>query len=243
MSKADFYNTIRPGFRKGISESAFDGIESLLAETAKLPIAYRAYLLATTQWETDHTMQPIYEYGPKSYFNKYEPGTRIGKNLGNTIKGDGYRYRGAGYVMITGRSNYKRAGQKLGVDLINKPELATRPDIAAKILIAGCTEGWFTGVKLGDHLDKSPPDYVEARRVVNGTDKAATIAAMAKTYERALRLWTEPQDGPEPAPAPEPAPEPTPVIIDLPAVDVPDAPNPPSVLSAILALWSAIFRR
>ncbi|MFP5503245.1 MAG: peptidoglycan-binding protein [Candidatus Sericytochromatia bacterium] len=55
------------------------------------------------------------------------------KNLGNTQPGDGPRYKGRGYIQLTGRSNYRYFGQKLGLDLENHPELALRADVAARI--------------------------------------------------------------------------------------------------------------
>lgn len=58
------------------------------------------------------------------------------KDLGNTQKGDGRRYKGRGFIQITGRSNYRRYGEIIGIDLENNPELAARPDIAARVAIA-----------------------------------------------------------------------------------------------------------
>jgi predicted chitinase len=55
-------------------------------------------------------------------------------DLGNTHPGDGERYKGRGFIQITGRANYAAYGQKLGIDLVGNPELALRPDVAAKIL-------------------------------------------------------------------------------------------------------------
>ena len=58
-----------------------------------------------------------------------------------------------------------------------------QPTVAALVLVRGCSEGWFTGKRLADYL---PGDYVGARRVVNGTDKAAQIATYAAAFEQAL---------------------------------------------------------
>ena len=58
------------------------------------------------------------------------------KDLGNVNPGDGVRYKGRGYIQLTGRANYRTYGNKIGVDLENNPDLAKRPDIAAAIAIA-----------------------------------------------------------------------------------------------------------
>lgn len=181
------YALIRPIFGGRLASSQVDGIEALLAATAKLPLFYRAYLLATPVVETDRTMQPITEYGARSYFAKYEPGTPIGRRLGNTQPGDGWFFRGRGYVQITGRRNYKLAGDVLGLDLIGNPDLALDPVVAGRILVQGCLDGWFTGKRLADYLDRPAPDYRNARRVVNGVDRAAEIAGYARRFEAALQ--------------------------------------------------------
>ncbi|MEB3198215.1 MAG: peptidoglycan-binding protein [Candidatus Sericytochromatia bacterium] len=58
------------------------------------------------------------------------------RDLGNTQPGDGPRYKGRGYLQLTGRANYRHYGRLLGVDLEGSPDLALRPDIAARILVA-----------------------------------------------------------------------------------------------------------
>jgi predicted chitinase len=71
------------------------------------------------------------KYFERRYGVQYAPKTA--KILGNKYPGDGERYHGRGFVQLTGRENYKRAGAALGIDLLNKPELAENPEIAAKI--------------------------------------------------------------------------------------------------------------
>jgi putative chitinase len=146
-----------------------------------------AYALATFKWETANTFQPIYERGPVSYFKKYEPGTPIGKRLGNTMPGDGYLYRGRGYVQLTGRANYTRDGQLLGIDLVGDPDKALQPGVAYQIASRGMHEGWFTGHRLAQHIATgSAPDYINARRIINGLDHAPEIAATARKFEQIL---------------------------------------------------------
>lgn len=153
-----------------------------------------AYVLATPHVETGGRYEAIYEQGQKSYFDKYDPGTAVGKRLGNTKRGDGYRYRGRGLVQITGRSNYARVGREFGLDLLANPDLALDLELAARILVVGTLKGWFTGKGLSDYIDdKDDADSVElaefkqARRTVNGQDKAALIAGHALVFEAALK--------------------------------------------------------
>jgi predicted chitinase len=73
------------------------------------------------------------EYFAKKYDRQYSP--RTAKILGNKHVGDGEKYHGRGFIQLTGRDNYRMASQALGIDLLNNPELAERPDIAAKIAV------------------------------------------------------------------------------------------------------------
>ncbi len=59
-----------------------------------------------------------------------------GGRMGNTQPGEGSKYRGRGYVQLTGKENYARMSKLIGVDLVKYPELAADPAIAAKIAIA-----------------------------------------------------------------------------------------------------------
>lgn len=78
------------------------------------------------------------EIGSPAYFaKKYDPkqAPKTAKILGNTEVGDGERYKGRGFIQLTGRDNYKRAGAALNLPLEAKPELAARPDVAAVVAV------------------------------------------------------------------------------------------------------------
>lgn len=227
MSRAAFYAAVRKDVALGsLEQKQVDGIEAMLAATEGLPITHRAYLMATSWHETAFTMQPITEYGGRKYFDKYDTG-KLAKALGNTPEADadGFKYRGRGYVQLTGMANYDKASRNIGVDMVSNPDLALHPTIAAKVLVAGCTGGWFTGKQLSDYL---PGDYHGARRVVNGTDQASTIANYARGFEAALMLMPDvvdhkppylaPQAKPEPKAEPQISPGSSPVLLPQPSL-------------------------
>ena len=178
---AAFFNAIRP-VTGSLKQSQVDGFNTLLKVMAPWPITWAAYGLATAWPETAFTMQPIHELGGAAYFKRrYDiqgANPDLARRLGNTVPGDGVKYAGRGYVQITGRDNYRRFG------IEDTPDDAMKPDVAARIMVDGMTKGSFTSRKLADYL---PGDYVNARRIINGTDNAEKIAGYARVFEAALR--------------------------------------------------------
>ena len=90
---------------------------------------------------------------------------------------------------MTHAGNYKKLGQHLnmGDKLYKNPNLALDGNIGADIIVVGMKEGLFTGKKLSSYINGSSTDYANARRIINGTDKMDTIAAIARKFEAALR--------------------------------------------------------
>ena len=124
-----------------------------------------AQFLAQTAHES-HNFKSMVEYGGSLDFKKYEPKfvkdkktgklTQVNpkaKTLGNTKVGDGARYKGRGYIQLTGRYNYKKAGQALGLPLEEKPELVEKPEVAAKVAI------WFWQNRVQPKVD----DFYDTR--------------------------------------------------------------------------------
>ena len=107
-------------------------------------------------------------------------------SLGNNQAGDGVRFKGRGYVQITGRRNYTDWSRRLGVDLVGNPQMAQDPRIASRILVEGMMRGTFTGRGLGDYVGNGRADFVNARRTVNGTDRAGGIAQIAQRLMSAM---------------------------------------------------------
>jgi len=110
--------------------------------------------MATVRVEVGRGFKPIEEIASG---DAYEWRT----SLGNTQKGDGRKYKGRGYIQLTGRANYDFYGRKLGIDLVNKPELALDPDISARIFVE-----YFKERKCIEACKKK--DWVLVRKLVNG---------------------------------------------------------------------------
>lgn len=133
-----------------------------------------AYILATARHES--RFRPIKEYRAKP------SQTRI-YNLQNRYWPSGYY--GRGLVQLTWKSNYKEMSDLLGVDFVSNPDLALDPYYAAQILVIGMLNGNF-GHRLDRHINQDKKDYINARRSVNGTDKASLIAQYAEQIETYL---------------------------------------------------------
>lgn len=141
-------------------------------------LRWLAYMLGTVRRECGSDMHPIREVGRGK-------GMKYGKVI------NGHVYYGRGYVQLTWDWNYKEMGRILGIDLYNNPDLALRQDIAAKIMIEGMTKGKsnrgdFTGVSLENYFNSDKTDWVNARRIINGLDKADLISGYARQFYMAL---------------------------------------------------------
>lgn len=192
---AAFFAAIRASKALGpaLSPGEVAGCEAILAACGGFPPAWVAYCLATAVVETASTMQPVKEYGGPAYFRRmYDiEGERPAKarELGNLTPGDGARYCGRGYVQITGRANYAKAAGALGVDFVADPDLVLQAEYAAVIMRRGMKEGWFTGKRLETYLPAAADltHFTNARRIINGQDRAAEIAGFAMEFQSALR--------------------------------------------------------
>lgn len=99
---------------------------------------------------------------------------------GSAWTGDGWRYRGRGLIQITGRENYQRCGEALGVDLTRRPDLLEQP------MYAALSAGWFWDrAKLNDRADRM--DIAGITRAINGgTNGAADRVELTAKALRAL---------------------------------------------------------
>jgi hypothetical protein len=134
-----------------------------------------AYLLATVRHETGFTFAPVEENGRGA-----------GHSYGAPDPNTGQTYYGRGYVQITWLSNYQTFAARLGVDLVNQPQLALDPATSYQIASLGMTQGLFTGVGLSQFIHDVTADYVNARKIINGLDQADLIAGYAQQFVQTL---------------------------------------------------------
>lgn len=173
-----------------LTQSQVDGLSAILdgweKEYADQDDRWLAYALATTHHETDRKMQPIEEYGKG---RNYKYGKRV-KMSGKAYSDTPAIFYGRGFVQLTWYENYEKAGKKLGLNMIRNPELALQLAPATQILFAGMREGWFTTKKFSDYFSKTKEDWVNARRIINGTDKAQLIASYGQKYYGCISYTT-----------------------------------------------------
>jgi putative chitinase len=250
MDKTTFFITARAIMGGRLTQKQVDSIEAILAEADARRVSneWLAYILATAQGESgldyskrenmnysesrlqEMAADPNYRRWRERLDGRFSEYARQPKKLANLVyhsilgngdeaSGDGWTYRGWGLVQITGKDNYAKVGRLVGVDLVSDPDASLQIGLAARALIYGIRDGIYTGKKASDYL---PGDYVNARRVINGTFEAQKYAGYARAFDAALVaagyssapiIATIPPRAPEaatsasPAIAPQPAPE------------------------------------
>lgn len=205
---------------KPLTSSNKSGLEYILktakADPNSLSIAELAYMLATTKHETAHTFRAISEYGKgkgRPYGKTVEVLYTDSLKKTTTYKN---QYYGRGFVQITWGFNYQRIDEKLGNGIYpnknktkdseyNKgftvtnpgksiylnPDQALEKENAYVAMVYGMQKGIFTGKKISDYINNLKIDYRNARKVINGTDKANQIAGYAEDFEIFLLASTQ----------------------------------------------------
>ena len=183
IDRKAFFDSIRESLFNGVlSQRQVDGMNYLLDVWERLfrdeDIRWLAYALATTFHETAYNMRPLEEYGRGS-----------GQPYGVTTGPHEQAYYGRGHVQLTWEENYLKAEERLAGDygveapLHQYPHRMLEDEPSALVLFDGMIEGWFTGVGLPQIFNAATDDPYNARKVVNGLDKADVIEG----YYRSLR--------------------------------------------------------
>lgn len=200
--RAFFDNIKRDVFGGSMTLAQVDGVNLIIAawdrHAPNGTFEGLAYVFATAYHETARTMEPVRETLATSSAQaviRLDRAWKSGRMPWVTRRywatdRNNQSPHGRGLVQLTHPENYEKADRKLGLGgaLIKNYDLAMRADISAKITVIGMTEGWFTAKKLSDYCRAGRPDFRGARRIINGTDKAAVIAAYAQEFLEALVL-------------------------------------------------------
>jgi putative chitinase len=180
---AKFFDRVRGTLYHGYMEQLeVDGINAILSSALwgdNPDPRWIAYALGTTYHETDAQMQPICEYGRGQ-----------GHPYGVADPVTGQTYYGRGFVQLTWKNNYETMNTRLhdlGVlkpedNMVDNAELALRLDVASAVLVDGMMRGEFTGMRLDQFFNAHMTDWLHARRIINGMDRAMIVAGYAKEF-------------------------------------------------------------
>lgn len=158
-------------FGKELTQLQKEGMTAILNECKQLDNRFTAYILATVFHETGRRMQPVKELGGEEYLKskKYYP------------------YYGRDLTQTTWKINYERVKRFSGIDVVANPDLIAQMPLAAKVAVTFMVNGWYTSKKLSDYFNEKKSDSINARRIINGTDKAGMIAG----YYDVFLNWVE----------------------------------------------------
>lgn len=183
-----------------LTQKQVDGINryvDAMHEDKGITYAQAAYILATVWHETAREMEPIEEYGKgkgRPYGTWYKNSKGEQYSFKNGKRDSVYLYSeyphlyyGRGDTQNTWYDNYEKLSKVFNVDFLNQPELLLTEEWSTKVTIYSMKNGLYTGRKLSDYIYQSKKDYINARRIVNGTDRAKLIAEYAADFEYALR--------------------------------------------------------
>jgi hypothetical protein len=175
-------------FGGSMSVKQVEGITAILNEWetnyAKKDDRWLAYMLATTHHETGRTMQPIEEFGKgkgRPYGSRFKMAKNsAGKRIPYTDTTE--IFYGRGFVQLTWYENYDKAGKKLGKNFLQNAKGVMEILNATKIMFIGMMEGWFTGAKLSTFFNGTTEDWKNARKIINGLDRADLIKDYGLKY-------------------------------------------------------------
>lgn len=153
-------------------------IEAAMAEFDINTPARQAAFLAQIGHESGGLHWLVEIWGPSIAQSHYEGRS----DLGNTEPGDGFKFKGRGLLQTTGRANYQRTGDALGVDLLADPTLLATPELAAR------SAGWYWREHGLNALADAGNFMLVTRRInggTNGLEERTALFEVAKTVLQA----------------------------------------------------------
>lgn len=222
FNRTTFFQKYREAFGS-VQQLQVEGIEFLLGKIESDPewksIPQVSYFFATIKHETGIERNGVLQ--------TYQPIKELRGRAGTKIRAIQDRYWGTdafgrGLIQITWPANYAKFGLSK-----NEYDKALEPDTAYDIAARGMRKGMFTKFRLSDFINDKEVDYFNARRIVNGLDKAEQIAGYAQKFERILKaslvtdsVTDSPQPVKEEPKGEEPQKDPPPASISEPSAGV-----------------------
>lgn len=176
INRQKTYENLRKNFG-ALNQKQVDGFEAIFNEFEARDLKdlrFLAYIIATIWHEVDKTMQPIAEYG-KGKGRDYGKRLRVSRKLYTNTTNIFY---GRGHVQNTWIDNYEKltTANVEGWDFVNNPDLLLEMKPSIWATFHAMLVGMYTGKKLSNYFNSTTNDSVNARRIINGTDKAEKIA-------------------------------------------------------------------
>lgn len=185
-------------FGNRLTQQQVDGMNDLLdyweAHHNDKPASWLGYILATVFHETGGKMVPVREGFAQS---DAQARRVVAKRRYGAVGVYGFVPYGRGRVQVTWDRNYKRLEERFGLPFTENPELLLDSDIDAMVAVEGHIEGLWTGKKLSDYFSDVQSDSVNARRIVNGTDKARLISGYFDAFMGAINAARASEELPE----------------------------------------------
>lgn len=142
------------------ASDCFDAVDQALTDLKINTSLTLIGALATVRVEVGRSFKPVMENASgQAYENRHD--------LGNYVPGDGTKYKGRGFIQLTGRSNYENYGRVFNLDLVCHPELALDVTISAKILAQ-----YFKDKNISQVCEAK--DWTKVRKLVNGGSNGLT---------------------------------------------------------------------
>ena len=164
MLTAEQVQSIMPGLSAKRNGEFLPFLQAAMTEFAIEAPARAAAFLAQLAHESGQFRFMEEIWGPTAAQRRYEPPSSLATTLGNTEAGDGKRFKGRGPIQITGRANYRRFGDLLGVDMVSDPARAGVPDLAFRIASL-----FWSKKGLNELADRATADaFREITRRING---------------------------------------------------------------------------
>lgn len=203
INRTFFFDHIRTVLFDGsLKQSQVDGLTAILdkweGEMPKDDDRWLAYMLGTAHHETGRTMQAVRETFASTDDKAIailEKAFKAGKLTWVSTPywrkdSKGRSWLGRGLVQLTHKSNYEKMAKETGIDLVGDPSQAMNLGVAVEIMFKGMIKGSFTGKKLGDFFSTTKEDWRNARKIINGLEKADLVASYAKNYYGAISYTT-----------------------------------------------------